>query len=293
MGEKGVTMGKPESRLRRDPAGCVVWTVIQAGLWAYALTMILPILWTIIQSFRSGAEIVFEPWKLPNQFLWENYSDALGRLHIGTYFVNSFIVTVASMILSVLLASMVSYVLARFKFPGNRLIYYYLLASMVIPSFLLSVPVWMMIRSWGMLNNRISLILIYSAGIPWSVFILHSFFKTLPNELEDAAIVDGCSKFGVWWRVMMPMAQPGLLTVSLFSFLGHWNEYFWALIILWEKSKRTLAVGLGDLLYVQESSMDYGPLFAGFVITLIPTALIYAMFQGRLTRGITIGALKG
>ncbi len=271
----------------------LVWILIQVFLWGYAITVVLPMIWTVFQSFRTSKEIVFEPWSLPSRILWENYSEALISLNVATYFLNSVIVTTTSLVLGVLLASMIAYVLARYDFFGNRFIYYYLLSSMVIPGFLLAVPLWLMIREWGMLNNYASLILIYSSGLAWSVFILHAFFKTLPPELEDAAIIDGCSLFGVWWRVMMPMSTPGLLTVSLFSFLGHWNEYFWALIILWDDTKRTLPVGMAELLAVQTYRIDYGPLFAGFVIMLIPTLTVYAIFQSKLTQGITIGALKG
>ena len=271
----------------------LVWIVIQVFLWGYAITVVLPMIWTVLQSFRNSKEIIFEPWNFPSSLLWENYSNALISLNVATYFLNSVIVTTTSLALGVLLASMIAYVLARYDFFGNRFIYYYLLSSMVIPGFLLAVPLWLMIREWGMLNNYASLILIYSSGLAWSVFILHAFFKTLPPELEDAAIIDGCSLFGVWWRVMMPMSTPGLLTVSLFSFLGHWNEYFWALIILWDDAKRTLPVGMAELLAVQTYRIDYGPLFAGFVIMLIPTLTVYAIFQSKLTQGITIGALKG
>ena len=270
-----------------------VWILIQVFLWLYAITVVLPMVWTVLQSFRNSREIIFDPWNFPSALLWENYTEALITLNVATYFLNSVLVTTTSLVLGVLLATMLAYVLARYDFFGNRIIYYYLLASMVIPGFLLAVPLWLMIREWGMLNNYASLILIYSSGLAWSVFILHAFFKTLPPELEDAAIIDGCSLFGVWWRVMMPMSTPGLLTVSLFSFLGHWNEYFWALIILWDDSKRTLPVGMAELLAVQTYRIDYGPLFAGFVIMLIPTLAVYAIFQGKLTRGITIGALKG
>ncbi len=271
----------------------MVWILVQVFLWGYAVTVVSPMIWTVLQSFRDTKEIIFEPWKWPSNLLWENYSAALVRLNVATYFFNSVLVTTVSLVLGVLLAAMIAYVLARYDFFGNRFIYYYLLSSMVIPGFLLAVPLWLMIRSWGMLNNYASLILIYSSGLAWSVFILHAFFKTLPPELEDAAIIDGCSLFGVWWRVMMPLSTPGILTVSLFSFLGHWNEYFWALIILWDDAKRTLPVGMAELLAIQTYRMDFGPLFAGFVIMLIPTLTVYAFFQGKLTRGITIGALKG
>ena len=164
----------------------MVWIVIQIFLWGYAITVVLPMIWTVLQSFRNSKEIIFEPWNFPSSLLWENYSNALISLNVATYFLNSVIVTTTSLALGVLLASMIAYVLARYDFFGNRFIYYYLLSSMVIPGFLLAVPLWLMIREWGMLNNYASLILIYSSGLAWSVFILHALLQ------DSATRTGGC-----------------------------------------------------------------------------------------------------
>jgi len=197
------------------------------------------------------------------------------------------------LVLILMLSSMVAYVLARYQFRGNRFIYVLFISAMMIPGFLAVVPLWFLIRSLGLLNTWPGLILVYLGfSMPFTIFFLHAFFKTLPIELEEAAIIDGCSLFGVFWRVMLPLSKSGLLTVGIFNFLGIWNEFFWALILIYDDNLKTLPLGMSNLLIQSFYQTDWGAMFAGFVIMLIPTFIVYAIFQNQLTQGITIGALK-
>jgi N-acetylglucosamine transport system permease protein len=193
-----------------------------------------------------------------------------------------------------LLGSMIAYALARYEFRGNRVIYFYFISAMMIPGFLGFIPAWFLMRDLGILGTHLGLIIMYtSLSLPFTVFFLHAFFKTLPKELGEAAIMDGASVFGVFWRVMLPLAQSGMLTIGIFNFLGVWNEYFWALITISDDKLKTLPLGMANLQQIAHYATDWGALFAGVVIMLVPTFLVYAIFQNRLTQGITIGALKG
>ena len=268
--------------------------VMVALLWLFAITVIFPMIWTLITSLKTSAELFQSPWDLPAVPQWDNYVRAWTKINVGTYMFNSIFVSASSLFFIMLLGSMIAYALARFDFKGNRVIYFYFISAMMIPGFLGFIPAWFLLRDIGLLGTHLGLIVMYVSGsLPFTVFFLQAFFKTLPRELEEAAIIDGASLFSVWWRIMMPLAQSGLLTIGVFNFLGVWNEYFWALVTIADDNLKTLPLGMANLYQVAHYATDWGALFAGFVIMLVPTFIVYAIFQSRLTSGITIGALKG
>jgi N-acetylglucosamine transport system permease protein len=164
---------------------------------------------------------------------------------------------------------------------------------MMIPGYLAFIPAWFLHRSLGWLDSYTSLIIQYTAfNLPFTIFMLQSFFKTLPKELEEAALVDGASLFTVFFKIMLPLSKSGLLTVSVFNFLGVWNEFTWALITTSSDEVKTLPLGAVNIMQQAKYATDWGAMFAGFVIILIPTFAVYILFQSKLTEGITIGALK-
>lgn len=263
-------------------------------LMAIVLSILFPVVWLFYTSLKSGKELFANPWALPKVIQWENYSRAWTKVHVGRYLMNSVFVTTISLSGILLLGAMASYILARFTFRGNKVIFFGFIASMMIPQFLGLVPLWFLLKSLGLLGGYIGLIPVYIAvSLPFSIFFLTAFFKTIAYEMEEAAIIDGCSNFGVFFRIMLPLAQSGLITVGIFNFLGIWNEYTTALVLITEEHLRTLPLGMAYLLQVSQYRTDWGALFAGLMIALIPTAITYIIFQGRLTKGITIGALKG
>lgn len=260
----------------------------------YSIIVIFPLVWIFSSSLKSSMEIFANVWALPKGIKWENYVNAWIEAGIGKYFINSLFVTTTSVFFILLLSAMVAYVLTRFRFLGNSFVFYYFLGGLMIPTFLGIVPLFLLLKDLHLLDNFIGLILVYIAySLPFSIFILTPFFKSLPHELAEAAIIDGCSDFAVFWRIMLPLAKPGLITVGIFNFLGIWNEYILALVIISSGELRTLPLGIANLYMVQHYQADWGTLFAGLTIVMVPTLIVYIVFSKKLTSGITLGALKG
>lgn len=260
----------------------------------YSIIVIFPLVWIFSSSLKSSMEIFANVWALPKGIKWENYVNAWIEASIGKYFINSLFVTATSVFFILLLSAMVAYVLTRFRFLGNSFVFYYFLGGLMIPTFLGIVPLFLLLKDLRLLDNFIGLILVYIAySLPFSIFILTPFFKSLPRELAEAAIIDGCSDFSVFWRIMLPLAKPGLITVGIFNFLGIWNEYILALVIISSEELRTLPLGIANLYMVQHYQADWGTLFAGLTIVMVPTLIVYIIFSKKLTSGITLGALKG
>lgn len=270
------------------------WIAAQLVLWLFFLSVAFPLVWVLITSFKTGRELFTSTWALPAEMQWGNYARAWTEMQVGTYMINSVLVTVVSLTLIMLLGSMVAYVLARYTFPGSRVIYFYFIAGWLIPGMLTFIPAWFLHRSLGTIDTRWALIIQYTASsLPFTVFFLYAFFKTLPREVEEAAIVDGASLYQVFFQIMLPLAKSGLITVGVFNFLAVWNEYFWALITISRNELKTLPLGMANVLQQAQYATDWGAMFAGFVIMLVPTFVVYSIFQSRLTQGITVGAVKG
>ncbi len=270
------------------------WILVQVFLWAFAVSVVFPMFWTLFTSLKTSYELWHTPWSLPAVPQWDNYVRAWNKMQVGTFFFNSVKVTAISLFGVMTLGSMLAYALARYEFRGRNFIYFYFLAAMMIPAYLGYIPAWFLLRDLKLLGTHIGLIITYiSQSLPFTVFFLVAFFKTLPKELEESAIMDGASLYTVFWQVMLPLAKSGMLTIGIFNFLGLWNEYFWALVVISDPKLKTLPLGMATLLQIAHYATDWGALFAGFIIMLVPTFVVYAIFQGRLTQGITIGALKG
>lgn len=285
-----------QSRARRRLAlGGILFTgVSQLFLIAWALLVLFPLLWMVMTAFKTDKEIFFSPWKLPATLQWDNFARAWTQASIGRYFVNSLIVVAGSLFLTLLLSSMAAYVLARYDFPGNRLIYYLFLAGLMFPIFLALVPLFFVVRDLQMLSTYQGLILVYTAySLPFSIFFLTSFFRSLPSEVAEAALVDGASHYAIFFRVMLPMAQPGLVSIGIFNFLGQWNQFILPLVLSPDPNHYVLSQGLAFLAIQQGYQNDWSALFAGLTITMIPVIVVYIAFQRRLEAGLTAGALKG
>lgn len=279
----------------RVGVGNVLFTgVSQLILLTWAVLVVFPLAWMVMTAFKTDKEIFFSPWKLPTSVQWSNFSRAWNQASIGRYFGNSIIVVAGSVTLTLMISSMAAYVLARYPFRGNRVLYYIFLAGLMFPVFLALVPLFFLVRDLHLLGTYQGLILVYTAySLPFSIFFLHGFFRTLPTEVAEAAIIDGASDYTIFWRVMLPMAQPGLITVGIFNFLGQWNQYLLPLVLNPDRNRYVLPQGLAFLSIQQGYQNDWSALFAGLTITMIPTIAVYALFQRRLEQGLTAGALKG
>jgi len=276
-----------------------VTLLIYSILLLYASVVIYPMVWLLYTSMKTDREIFLNPFSLPDlsNLQWANFANAWTKGHFGDYFFNSVVLSVTTVTLSVLLSAMAAYALSRFRFPGVRPLFFYFLAGLMIPLQLAIVPLFFQMKQIGLLNSRYGLLIAYIAfGMPFAVFILTGFFKSLPSSLHESALIDGCSELRAFWSVMLPLARPGLITVGIFSFLGTWNEFFMAFMFLSGEGSdalRTLPLGLANITIVSQYRSDWGMAFAGLVLMMMPTLLVYSVLQQHLTKGITMGAMKG
>ena len=273
--------------------------LVFATLAAYAAWVVFPMLWVAYSSLKADAAIFRDTFTLPAFGQWhtEHYAQAWREARFGDYFFNSVLVTTASVALIVMLGAMAAYALARYSHPLGRAIFWLFLAGLMIPAQLAVVPLFFELRELGLLNSRTGLVLVYTAnGLPFAIFILAAFFRSLPRTLHEAAVIDGCTEWSAFWRVMLPLARPGLVTVAIFQFIGVWKEYFFAFMLVsgdTDGGARTLPLGLANLSITAQYRSDYGMLFAGIVLVTLPILLIYILLQRHIVKGVAAGALKG
>lgn len=265
---------------------------VAVALGLFTISILLPILWVLLSSLKTGAEIVGSPWSLPAHPMWVNYAHAWNEAGIGPAFFNSLIVTVCSLAILLPIGAMAAYVLARYVFPGSKLLFGAFLGGMMFPNFLVIVPLFFMLRSMHLLDTRTGLVVVYVAySLSFTVFVLSGFFQTLPNELAEAAMIDGCGHGSTFWRIMLPLARPGMIVVGLFDAIGLWNEYSLALVLV--PTNRTLPLGIANLTTTQQYQSDWGALFAGLVIVMLPVLIAYWVFRDRIHDTMLAGAVKG
>ncbi len=240
---------------------------------------------------------------MPEGFYIQNFVDAWNKAKMGDYMLNSVIVTALALTILVVVAIPSSYVLARYKFPGSRFINSLLKGGLFINVNYIVVPIFLMLLDWDkglkgfgingfFLNNIFVLAVVYAAtSLPFTIYLLSNFFKTLPTTFEEAASIDGAGYFTTMIRVMTPMARPSIITVILFNFLSFWNEYIIALTLMPGKNQ-TLPVGLKNLIQAQRGAAEYGQLYAGMVLVMLPTLILYILVQNKLTQGMTLGGSK-
>ncbi|MDG4811251.1 carbohydrate ABC transporter permease [Micromonospora sp. WMMD1120] len=264
------------------------------ALAVWAVIVIVPILWTFLAAFKNTSEIFSSPWTLPAELRWENFGRAWTKANVGRYFLNSVFVVACSTFGTMLLGSMAAYVLARYKFWGNRAIYYLFVSGLAFPVFLALVPLFFVVKNLGMLDTYQGVILVYIAySLPFTVFFLAAFFKTLPSSVAEAGMIDGCSHTRLFFQVMMPMAKPGLISVAIFNIIGQWGQYQLPLVLLSNaKDKWVLTQGIADISVNAGYEADWSGLFAALTIAILPMILVYAVFQRQIQAGLTSGAVK-
>jgi len=271
------------------------WSAVstQTVLIGWAVTVIFPMIWMIYSSFKTDQELFFSPWAPPVELQWDNFARAWTKAHVGDYLLNTLIVVVPALLLTLIISAMAAYVLARFEFVGRRFLFYMFLSGMLFPVFLALVPLFNLVNQLKMLNTFHDLIIFYIAySLPFTIF-LTGFFKTLPTEIEESAIMDGANPYQVFFKVMLPMASPGLISMGIFNFLGMWNQYVLPLVLISDESKYMLSQGLAFMLFKQFYENDWSALFAALTIIMVPTLIVYITFQKQIQDGITTGALKG
>lgn len=251
-----------------------------------------PVLWMIFGSLKSGSEFYTNIWGLPAVPAWSNYIEAWTKAELGTKFINSVIATLGTLILVIPLTCVAAYAFAKVKFPGRRFLYYLFLLGMMIPQGVTAIPVFSVVIQMGLLNTRLSLILVYAAqALGFGIFLMHAFFKSLPKELEEAALIDGCTPIGAFFKVILPLVRPGIATQVVFSGMNAWNEYFMASILIRKEGLETLPLGLVN--FTGRYATNYPQLFAALTIATLPIVILYIMGQKQFISGMTAGAIKG
>lgn len=258
------------------------------------LSILLPMFWMIFSSVKSGANIVANPWSMPDKLHWENFANAWTTAGIGHAFINSVIVTGMTLLILMPIGAMAAYVLARYPFKGSQLIFGTFLGGMMFPFFLVMVPLFFLMNQIHLFDTISGLIVVYVAySLSFTIFVLYAFFQTLPAELGEAAMLDGCGDNAVFWRIMLPLARPGIIVVAVFDAIGLWNEYGLALVLMPSAVNRTLPLGIANLTVTQQYQSDWGALFAGLVIVITPVLIVYWILRDRIHDTMLTGAVKG
>ncbi|MGP9581460.1 MULTISPECIES: carbohydrate ABC transporter permease [unclassified Brachybacterium] len=269
-------------------------------LLLWALAVLIPLAWIVISSLKTNEEIYNSPFGLPGELRLEVYLAAWQESNIGAFFGNTMIVVCGGVLLTMLLAVMTAYVMARYPFPGSRVLYWLYLAGMTFPVFLAIVPLVRIVQSLGLFQTNLGLVLVYAAfSLPFSIFFLTGFFRSLPTELSEAAFLDGAGHFGVFFRIMLPLARPGLVSIGVFNFLGQWNQFLLPQVLNPQQdesrsnfvlSQGLVALALGENYETSPTSM--AQLFAGLIISMLPVLILYIIFQRQVQEGLSAGALK-
>lgn len=274
---------------------------IYTAIILLAVSVAVPVLWVFMASLKQNSEFYESPWKLPDGLYFRNFIEAWKDAHMGSYFLNSVLVTFMAIIILLAVALPCAYVLSRFPFRCRGIIKAFFMGGLFINVSYIVVPIFLMLvglnRTFQVtffLNNHFILALVYAAtALPFTIYLLQSYFATLPRAYEEAAYVDGCTPFRTMVQIMVPMARPSIITVILFNFLSFWNEYIIALTFMTEDVMKTLPVGLMNLMKAQNAAAQYGKMYAGLVIVMLPTLVLYILVQKKLTQGMTIGGIKG
>ncbi|MFF8811059.1 carbohydrate ABC transporter permease [Streptomyces pactum] len=289
----GAAAPPAKDRGRMGSEGQVLNVFSHGVLIIWGLLVTLPLLWAVMSSLKTDKEIFTSPWGLPEKLHFDNWSRAWNESEIGDFFLNTVVVVGCSLVGTMLLGSMTAYVLARFEFPGRRLVYFGFVGGMSFPIILALVPLFFVMKNMSLLNTYHGLILVYIAySLPFTVFFLTSFFKTLPTSVAEAAMLDGASHTRTFFQVMLPMAKPGLISVGIFNFLGQWNQYMLPTVLNTDEDKRVLTQGLVQLTTSQQYRSDWSALFAGLVLAMLPVLAVYIIFQRQVQSGLTAGAVK-
>ncbi|MDQ7905777.1 carbohydrate ABC transporter permease [Phytohabitans sp. ZYX-F-186] len=278
----------PRRRRRRWSAEKVV---VMTVLWLYAAICVAPLITMVLNSFRTHLQIASDPWPFPTDPTVENYVSAWTEASFGRYALNSILITVGSVAISTAVSLPAAYAIARWRFPGRGALEGLFMSGLLIPFMLAILPMFYLMDALRLIDSPLSLILIYSAnGVPFTIFVLVSFFRQLPAELEEAAFLDGGGHFTVFLRVMMPLVRPAIATVVVFRFVPIWNDFLMPLVMLRNRENYTLGVGLTT--FFGEYQNDWASLFAGLVIATVPLLVLFVFATRQIIQGLTAGIGK-
>lgn len=263
---------------------------LNAVLILIAVTTVTPVFWMVSASLMSPGEASsFPPSLLPKEPSLQHYEALVDRLHIARYFLNSFAIAGAVTLISLLINSMAGFAFAKYRFPGRDRLFRLLLTAMVIPAQVTMLPLFLMLKTFGLVNTYVGAIIPGLASI-FGIFLIRQFANSIPDSLIDAARIDGASDFRIYRSIVIPLCRPILFTLALFTFMGTWNDFMWPLIIMTDDSMYTLPVAIANLM--GEHTQDLELMMAGSVVTIIPVVVLFLAFQRHYVRGIMVGGVK-
>jgi multiple sugar transport system permease protein len=285
------THGSFKSGRRTIGSGWVIATY--ALLVFFVLWTVIPFLWMFLASIKTNKEIYNPEFTIfPKQVFLGHYEDLVVKGPFLTWFRNSAVVSLTSTLLSLVLGSFGAYAITRLTFTGRKVIAVGLVGTYLLPASLLFIPLFQIIANLGMVDSIYGLMLVYPTfTLPFCTWLLMSYFRSIPVELEEAALIDGCGRMGVLFRIVLPLAAPALVVVALFSFTQGWNEFLYAFVFTSSTTSRTLTVGL--TLMLGEDVFYWGKMMAGALLTAIPPVVMYTLAQRLVIRGLTVGGVKG
>ena len=275
------------SNRRRGKAFTYLLLAIGSGF------VVVPFWFMVATSLKPQAYIFdIPPSLIPREVTTDNYTEALGKDLFGVYFLNSMVVALSTVVLTLILSSLLAYAFARLEFPAKEKIFYLLLLGMMVPPVMLIIPQFLIAKNLNLLDSLAGLIAVYIAmNVSMQTFLLRGFFESIPRDLEDAALIDGASRWTIMWRIIIPLSRPGLAVVAIFTFLYAWDEFPWAHVAIRETTKRTLPIGIA--LFQSQHLTQWGQVFAASIVALIPVVVVFAIFQRYFVRGISTTGLKG
>ncbi len=265
--------------------------VVYVLLFGLALVNLYPIAVLALSSLKTTREIFTAPFALPKVWRFSNYAKAWKMANFAAFFKNSILITAISLVSILFVSSMAAYVISRFKFPGRRALFLYLISGLALPARLAIIPIFLLIRDLKLADTYSSLVLVYTAGgIAFSMFLLVNFFKTLPRELEESARIDGAGPFRIYWSVDLPLLRPAMATVAIFNFVDVWNDFFFPLILINKDAMKTIPLGIQS--FYGEYTVQWDLLFAALNISVLPVLVIFVLMSKQFIAGLTEGAVK-
>jgi len=247
-----------------------------------------------MSSSKTNFEILMNRTALPTGFVWENYERAWAAANMGQYLGNTVFVVILSLLIHLTLVIPCAHALSRFKFFGHRAIEVLFILCLFVTGIYILIPQYVLLHSLGMLNSLWALSLVYAAGgVPFSTFLLAGYMRTISNSYVEAARIDGASNWSVLFRIIIPLAKPGIITISMLAIMGYWNELFLAMVVLRDPALHTLPVGVANLFEVQQRATDFGALYAALMVVLVPTVIIYLIGQKYLLGAFNMSGVKG
>ena len=274
--------------MKRNIRKIIYWSV----MIMFLIIQGYPVIWLIVAGFRPNIELLTEPFSFPKSFTLENFIRIFTESNIVTYIKNSAIISVVSLVIIVLLSSMASFAIAKMKFTGRKKIYRYFLIGLTIPYAVTLIPLFTMFAKIGLINTRISVILpLLAFQLPVSIMLFVNFYSFIPDEIIEAAVIDGASIYGIYTKVIIPLSLNTIMTVLAMNFITVWNDYTFSLVFINSTELKTISIGLADFIGPR-GLKDWGATYAAIAMSVFPTLVIYFSLNKRMTAGMTLGAVK-